>query len=968
MAQKLSVVHAESSTPVGQALGASAEGDIPGGLSTTATLAVGGSLVENIEVSGDQDWFQVNLVAGQRYVFTLTGTGLDPLDDPYLEVMDASGNQVRFNDDANGNTLDSTVYFTPNTSGTYYLNAHGWVNPDDNTTSTGQYTLTAAEAPPIPEYTFDAIADYLTDGYWSHRAWSDLSLTYDVQNLTTDQANLARTALAVWASVSGLTFTEVTTDAQLVFNSDPDPDDPTAQSAYTTSTVAGGVITHSEINITDNWYGGDTTLDSYTFQTYLHEIGHALGLGHSGPYNGDATYGQDNIYSNDNWSYTVMSYFDQLDAGFGNYRFVLGPQIADILAIQDLYGTNPTGTRSGNTTYGFNSTESDINDWSQFVLNEAEGTYLRPPSYAIYDTGGIDTIDLSGFSRDQLLSLVQETFSSVGYRPINSNPTYTNIISIARGTIIENAIGGSGNDTIIGNFANNILRGGDGNDTLYGYGGADFLDGGNGNDTINGGAQIDTLVGRAGDDTLNGGDGSDTLYGGDDNDILNGDAGADFLDGGLGNDTLSGGLGEDIIVGRFGNDILNGGDGADTLYGSSGSDTLNGNAGNDILDGGDGADVIYGNEGSDTLYGRFGNDTLNGGVGADFIYGNSGADILIGGDGNDSLDGGDGADTLDGDAGADTLTGGNGNDIVRGGDDNDTLNGDAGADFLDGGNGNDTINGGAQIDTLVGRAGDDTLNGGDGSDTLYGGDDNDILNGDAGADFLDGGLGNDTLSGGLGEDIIVGRFGNDILNGGDGADTLYGSSGSDTLNGNAGNDILYGGTDLDIFIFSDGADQIMDFSKAEGDVIDISSFTSISNLSQLQSSHSQVGADSQFDFGGGNILTVKNMTWAQFSSGDFVFASSAEVIDTGKSPSAAEALYQNMANQPQDAHFDFSLLPETSTNAADMVSQNTFSSGAGMETGPSSILDDQSMNIVYDYIDDHAHVTSLEHVDHFWGA
>ena len=574
LAQKISAAHAESSTPAAQPLTASAEGDIPGDISTTATLAVGGSVVNTIEISGDQDWFQINLVAGQRYVFTLTGTGIDPLDDPYLEIMDASGNQVRFNDDANGNTLDSTVYFTPGTSGTYYVNAHGWVNPDDDTTSTGQYTLTAAEAPPIAEYTFDEISDYISDGYWSRRAWSDLSLTYDVQNLSPEQANLARAALAAWASVTALTFTEVTTDAQLVFNSDPDPDDPTAQSAYTSSTVAGGVITHSEINITDNWNLGDTTLDSYTFQTYLHEIGHALGLGHAGPYNGDATYGQDNIYSNDNWSYTVMSYFDQLDAEFGNYRFVLGPQIADILAIQDLYGANPSGTRSGNTTYGFNSTESDINDWSQFVLNEAEGTYLRPPSYAIYDTGGIDTIDLSGFSRDQVLDLRQETFSSVGDRPDNSDPTYTNIISIARGTIIENAIGGSGNDTITGNTANN---------TLIGNAGNDFLDGGVGNDTLRGGAGADNLIG---------GDGNDT---------------ADYSDatGGviirLWNNTGQGNIAQgdmlssiETVIGSNYNDSLIGHTGNDTLIGGAGNDYLNGSAGNDILFGGAGADrMVY---------------------------------------------------------------------------------------------------------------------------------------------------------------------------------------------------------------------------------------------------------------------------------------------------------------------------------------------------------------------------------------
>ncbi|HPR07114.1 MAG TPA: M10 family metallopeptidase, partial [Denitromonas sp.] len=335
-------------------------------------------------------------------------------------------------------------------------------------------TLTANTAPPLESRTFDGIAHYLTDEYWTHRAWTDTSLTFDVQALSAEQAALARTALEIWASVTSLTFTEVTSDAQIVFTSDnPNPDDDTEADAHASNTVLAGVITHSDINISDNWFGGNTDLNSYTFQTYLHEIGHALGLGHAGPYNSSATYGQDNIYTNDNWSYTVMSYFDQLEAGFGNYRFVLAPQIADILAVQSLYGANPDGTRAGNTTYGFNSTESDYNDWSQFVTVDNGLTFTGPYSYAIYDTGGIDTIDLSGYYRDQVLSLVPETFSSVGDRGVDSDPTYTNIISIMRGTIIENAIGGTGNDTLTGNDSNNILRGGEGADTLIGGNGTD---------------------------------------------------------------------------------------------------------------------------------------------------------------------------------------------------------------------------------------------------------------------------------------------------------------------------------------------------------------------------------------------------------------------------------------------------------------------------------------------------------------
>ena len=673
-------------------------GDVPGDTSTSETLTVGDSVVDTIEISGDQDWFEVTLEAGQRYVFTLTGTGGDPLDDPYLELMNASGNQVAFNDDFGGG-YDSTLYFTASTSGTYYLNAHGWADSGGNT-STGQYTLTFDEAPPIGEYTFDEIANFITQEYWHPVRWGKTDLTYDVSGLSAGAQALALQALAMWADLTNLTFTEDTENPDISFQN-------TEDGAFTNFSYSGTdgdgyyIMASATVNVSTDWFGGDLTLDSYTFQTFLHEIGHALGLGHSGPYNSTATYGVDNIYINDNWSYSLMSYFDQAESGFGSYRFALGPQVADIIAIQDLYAPDPDGTRTGDTVYGFNSTESDVNDWSQFVVIETEGTYLRPPSMAIYDTDGTDTIDLSGFSRNQYLSLVPETFSSLGDRPIDGAPTYINNISIARGTIIENAVGGSGSDTIIGNDVANSLSGGRGDDLLYG------------------------------------GNGDDTLYGNNNNDHLYGENGNDFLYGG------------------YNTDILDGGNGIDYLYGQDGNDTLNGGKGDDQLFGGDGNDTLYGNNNNDQMFGENGNDRLYGGYNEDHLYGGSGNDYLSGQRGSDVLYGGDGDDTLYGNNDSDQLYGENGNDRLYGG---------YNPDILDGGDGNDTLYGQGGNDTLTGAKGDDLLYGGDGDDTLYGNNHNDLLYGEAGndhlyggynTDVLDGGSGNDTLSGGGGDDTFV---------------------------------------------------------------------------------------------------------------------------------------------------------------------------------------------------------------------
>jgi serralysin len=119
-------------------------------------------------------------------------------------------------------------------------------------------------------------------------------------------------------------------------------------------------------------------------------------------------------------------------------------------------------------------------------------------------------------------------------------------------SLIENANGGSGNDTILGNQANNALRGNDGADSLSGL---------SGNDDLYGGAGCDDLYGGAGSDHLYGGDDADELHGGWHNDALFGGSGNDQLFGEEGQDTLSGGTGSDACWGGAGNDTFVFGDG-----------------------------------------------------------------------------------------------------------------------------------------------------------------------------------------------------------------------------------------------------------------------------------------------------------------------------------------------------------------------------------------------------------------------
>ena len=235
-----------------------------------------------------------------------------------------------------------------------------------------------------------------------------------------------------------------------------------------------------------------TALGEYGFQTFVHEIGHALGLNHMGDYNGNGNWSpssfQDSVvlsimsyfgprYAAPNYSADVMQ-ADWVDAN-GVTHSPQTPMLNDVMAIQAIYGVS-TSTRLDNTVYGFNSSVvGQTRSIYDFTVN-------LNPILTVYDSGGSDTLNFSGWSAPGRIDLHAGAFSSVN--------NMTNNIAIAYNTTIENAIGGSGSDVIIGNDAGNRLEGGAGNDELYGSAGDDVLVGGPGNDRIDGGDGTDTAV------------------------------------------------------------------------------------------------------------------------------------------------------------------------------------------------------------------------------------------------------------------------------------------------------------------------------------------------------------------------------------------------------------------------------------------------------------------------------------------
>lgn len=574
------------------------------------------------------------------------------------------------------------------------------------------------------------------------------------------------------------------------------------------------------------------------YWTLLHELTHAFGglMDAVDAFQGSAE---------NNQQYTVMSYNTigtvtvngQLQTSLNSLYFEdtaallkpYGLQLYDIKAVQDVYGAN-TNTRSGDTIYALGAGLGRDDDPDKSFI------------YTIWDGGGEDAIDASGFADYQArIDLNAGAFSSIGTTGFveqqglrsaydSARGIDANNVAIAYDVEIENAVGGGKADSITGNFNDNDITGGRGADLLFG------------------GAGNDTYIWNLGDgeDFIQDTSGSDTLLLGRG---ITEEMVKVFGAGSLSISTVSGYGANFVSYPSFGIENIEGTSFQHVTYSDKAPsitttfivatqvtqtvplDTTNWSD-NQLNNFGSSSGPTLG-QNVDVIIGTNANDWIKG-YGAD--------DVLSGGDGDDRLDGGAGADTLNGNAGRDTLQGDASDILLSGGEDDDYLingkimHGDAGNDYITAGNSTATlaysidVEGGTGNDRVVVFVNGSHIDGGSDKDSIrVFGNNNSVLGGSDNADdaLYANGFGN----------VLSGGFGNDVLS----VDTYFPDANvGSTVDGGDGDDVIHLGRNRNIVVFGAGHD-IVYHEQAVGSVV-VLDFGTLA-LSALQASYLKSGTD-----------------------------------------------------------------------------------------------------------------------------
>lgn len=519
-------------------------------------LDIGGAEVrEAVNSEMDEDVYSVALTADTTYLFALSSTALDGL----LTLYGADGEWLD-SADYGGTGGTENLYFTPLTSGDYYISAGGWFD------STGSYDLSASaltavggEVPgdttstvilPVPGF----VDNQIDSG--SDKDWYSLRMSQGAEysfNLYSNDGTL---------------------DGQLqVFDADGNPVYDQYGNGYAD----------------DGWYAGDAENLYFTAPTtgdyFVQVSGFGVTTGSYSLYASQAWDDYQNIGSYDDIKWEVIDWWSWDDATWGalsdpiSWADVGWAEIVDYSALEWAY---VDWTEFDSTNYS--ELEYEQIDWDELLVDDWSGINW-------------DYIDGSGLNWDQL-QYEAEYDPTANYDPLSG----WNIDST-----LADAAGDIGNDKVLGGVADDVAQLGKG---------IDYFSGGVGDDNANGGEGCDNLLGGAGNDILNGGAGHDVLEGGEGDDTYYIDSLTDSVTeiGTVQSSALPGfraaldlSSNIDKVIASVSYTLGNYLENLDLAAGSGGL-TGGGNALNNVL---------TGNEGNNTLTGRAGNDSLDGSTGID---------------------------------------------------------------------------------------------------------------------------------------------------------------------------------------------------------------------------------------------------------------------------------------------------------------------------------------------------------------
>ena len=673
--------------------------EAPADILTQHSMTVGDVFLGNLADPADHDWVRIELQPDTTYVMRLQGHGADPVTDPLLELYDAAGQRVAYNDDLFQGVLHSQIVFTtpapsPEAGAaplTYYLNARSY-DRNPALRSDGDYRLSLDEQlplqAPVPP---PAAASALFE-----QAPNALTGSAGADVLRGDDAN---NVLDGGRGADVLDGGGQPADGHGDSASYRRADDAVTVSLETGTgaggEAAGDVLIHIENLIGsdyDDTLSGDTganiLLGGPGDDTLAGGGGADLLLG--GP-------GVDTVTYQRNFSNHGVRV--DLAAGVADGASAEGDRLADIenligSSLDDkLYGTDESnrlwGSRGDDLLAGRGG--ADV-----FVFHQGDGqdtvTDFDPAEDRIelhlYYGQRFDwqELDIRTDGADSVIRIDgNNSLRLRGVAPAELGEQHFFFVGIARPAQTQTDDCDPGR-TLVGGPDKDILVSGPCADTLDG--GGDYFDvvsyvesnrgviidlsekDADGYSTGSGGyAEGDRLInieqiwGSRHNDELTGDDMSNGLWGLQGNDVLNGGPGSDLLIGGPGADTLDGGDNHDFDVASYVESnrgvIIDLSEKDADGYSTGSGGYAEGDRLINIEDiwGSDHDDTLTGDDDQNTLDGFKGNDILNGGPGADVLIGGPGADTLTGGPDNDILEGGanddifvfnsgDGSDTI----------------------------------------------------------------------------------------------------------------------------------------------------------------------------------------------------------------------------------------------------------------------------------------------------------------------------------